>query len=110
MPPTWSSLFVPNGDGWTFAVRVTPKASRNAIAGVDADQHGKAVLKVKVTATPEDGKANAAVIKLLARNWKVAKGSISIVNGGTNRNKTLRITCGIAIRDGIVTQLEEMER
>jgi uncharacterized protein (TIGR00251 family) len=109
MPATRPSLFTPYDNGWIFPVRVTPKASRNSIAGLDRAQDGSTYLKVKVTAVPEDGKANAAVIKLLAKDWKVPKGSISVVRGDTSRNKTLKITCGLETHDHIITQLEKMD-
>jgi uncharacterized protein YggU (UPF0235/DUF167 family) len=48
-------------------------------------------LKVAVTAAPEDGKANAAVIALLAREWGVAKSAISVVAGATDRRKLVEI-------------------
>lgn len=70
-------------------MRVAPKASRNAVAGIGAD--GSAI-KVSVTAPPEDGKANAAVIKLLAKAWKVPKSSVSVATGAASRNKVLHVT------------------
>jgi len=109
MSLTPPSLFSPSEDGWTFAVRVTPKASRNSVTGLDRAQDGSALLKVKVTAVPEGGKANAALVKLLARDWKVPKGAISVVRGDTSRNKTLKITCGPETRDKIIIQLEKMD-
>lgn len=69
-------------------MRVAPKASRNAVAGIGAD--GSAI-KVSVTAPPEDGKANAAVIKLLAKAWKLPKSSISVAAGAASRNKVLHV-------------------
>ncbi|WP_322095984.1 DUF167 domain-containing protein [Pelagibius litoralis] len=52
---------------------------------------GATVLKVRVSAPPENGKANAAMIKLLARTWRLPKSSLSLVAGQTNRRKTLLI-------------------
>lgn len=69
-------------------MRVTPRASRNAVAGIGAD--GSAI-KVSVTAPPEDGKANAAVIKLLAKAWKVPKSSVTVAAGAASRNKVLHV-------------------
>ena len=65
--------FKPVADGVRVAVRLTPKASRNAIAGIAESGQGEAVLKVMVTAVPEAGKANEALIKLLAKEWGVAE-------------------------------------
>ena len=78
-------------DGVRLSVRLTPKASRNGIGAVAAEADGAAVLKVMVTVVPEDGKANAALIALLAKSWKIAKSSISITAGATDRRKTLFI-------------------
>ena len=83
--------FKPVADGVRVAIRLTPKASRNAIAGIAEAGQGEAVLKVMVTAVPEAGKANEALIKLLAKEWGVAKSSISLVAGATDRNKILHI-------------------
>jgi len=67
-------------------VRVQPKASANKILG----EHAGA-LKVSVTAAPEKGKANAAVIALLSKELRVPKSWIEITRGETTRIKTLRI-------------------
>jgi uncharacterized protein (TIGR00251 family) len=83
--------FKPVADGVRVAIRLTPKASRNAIAGIAEAGQGEAVLKVMVTAVPEAGKANEALIKLLAKEWGVAKYSVSLVAGATDRNKILHI-------------------
>lgn len=78
-------------DGVTVQLRVTPKASRAAVDGVIDDPTGGARLKVKVTTAPEGGKANAAVIKLLAKQWRLPAGAMSVIRGETDRNKLLRI-------------------
>lgn len=75
-----------------MAVRLTPKASRNAVQGIAEDADGAAVLKVQVTAVPEDGKANAALIKLLSKDWKLPKGAFAITAGATDRRKTLLVS------------------
>jgi uncharacterized protein YggU (UPF0235/DUF167 family) len=53
---------------------------------------GSAVLKVQVTAAPESGKANDALVKLLAKAWGMPRSALSIVSGATDRNKTLAVT------------------
>ncbi|MBV17465.1 MULTISPECIES: DUF167 family protein [Thalassospira] len=77
--------------GISLFVRLTPKASRNAIGDVVADASGQMQLRVSVTAVPENGKANQALIKLLAKAAKCPKSSIRIVSGLTDRNKKLLI-------------------
>lgn len=81
--------------GTRLAVRLTPKASRNGITGVVAEADGTAVLKVSVTAVPEAGKANAALVALLAKTWKLPKSAIAITAGSTDRRKTLMIDAAI---------------
>lgn len=75
-----------SGEGLIVSVRVQPKASANKILG----EHAGA-LKVSVTAAPEKGKANAAVIALLSKELRVPKSWIEITRGETTRIKTLRI-------------------
>lgn len=70
---------------------VAPKASRDRIEGVRPEADGGAVLRVSVTVAPEDGKANAAVVKLLAKAWRLPKSAFSIRVGATARRKVLFI-------------------
>ena len=67
-------------------VRVQPKAKRNSIEVVEGSK-----LKVYVTAAPEDGKANDAVVALLAKSLGVAKSHIRILRGHKSRDKLLDI-------------------
>ncbi|KGJ11763.1 DUF167 domain-containing protein [Paracoccus versutus] len=71
--------------GAEIAVRVTPRASRNAVI-LDGE-----AIRVTVTVVPEDGKANAAVVKLLAKALGVAKSRLVLVRGATARDKLFRI-------------------
>jgi uncharacterized protein (TIGR00251 family) len=72
-------------------VHLTPKASHNKIEGWTIDAKGQRVLRVKVTAVPEDGKANKALIQLLAKALHISKSSISLTRGETSRIKQLEI-------------------
>lgn len=72
-------------------MRLTPKASTNRIQGVMRDAGGACMLKAAVTAVPEKGKANAALIKLLAKAWSLPKTSLRVISGATDRNKVLHI-------------------
>ena len=78
-------------DGVRVSIRLTPKAGRNRIDGPVRDADGNMALKASVTAVPEDGKANAALIKLLAKEWGVAKTRISVASGATDRRKILHL-------------------
>jgi hypothetical protein len=85
------SPFRPATDGVTVSLRVTPKAGRNRIEGIVAEADGGQALKVAVTAAPEDGKANAAVIALLAKAWRVPRSSLSVIQGAGARRKVLHV-------------------
>ncbi len=84
--------FTPVDGGVRVAVRLTPKASRDAITGFADEADGGRVLKASVTAVPENGKANAALIKLLSKAWKVPKSSLDVIQGATDRRKTLMLS------------------
>lgn len=75
----------------TIRLRVVPRGPYDRIQGTMPDAEGKPVLKVIVTAPPEDGKANAAVIKLLAKAWRLPRTAFSVKVGATDRNKVLFI-------------------
>ena len=81
-----------SGDDVLLAVRAQPGASQNRIVGVVADADGNERLKVQVTAPPEDGKANAAIIKLLATAMRVPKSACTVTVGHTSRNKTIAVS------------------
>lgn len=71
----------------TFAVKVQPRAKRDAILGELGD-----ALKVSLTAPPVEGRANEACIKFLAEFLKVPRSSITIASGQNSRRKLIRIT------------------
>jgi len=70
-------------------VYLQPKSSRNEIVGPYRDG-----IKVKVTAPPVEGKANEALLRLLAKAWRIAPSQIEIVRGHQAREKTLRVKGG----------------
>jgi len=72
-------------------LKVTPKASRNRCERLERDAEGVLRLRVAVTAAPEKGKANKAVITLLAKALGLAKGTLAVSTGETGRLKTLDI-------------------
>lgn len=74
----------------TLCVKVTPKAKFERIKKETAAD-GTVIYKVYVTVAPEDGKANDAVIKLLAKALGTAKSNLTITRGHTSRIKTIRI-------------------
>ena len=77
--------------GVRVRLKVTPKAKRAQFGGLLDEPDGEKALKVAVTAAPEGGKANEAVIALLAKEWGVAKSAVSVVAGATDRRKLVEI-------------------
>ena len=75
----------------SFHVRLTPKGGRDAVEGWEAASDGSEHLKARVSAPPEDGKANAALLALLAKALGVPKSAIQIVAGESARLKTIAI-------------------
>jgi uncharacterized protein (TIGR00251 family) len=71
-----------------LSIRVIPRSSQNAYIGKMADGRHK----IKVTAAPVDGKANDAVIGLLAKQFHVSKSQIEICSGHTTKDKRVRIS------------------
>lgn len=78
-------------EGLRLFIRLTPKAGRDAIEGLKPTADGGAEVAAKVTAVPEKGKANAALLKLLAKALKLPAGSLQIVAGETDRHKQVLI-------------------
>ncbi len=63
-----------------------PKASNNAIVGLQGEN-----VKIRITAPPIEGKANAHLVKFLAKQFGVAKSAVSILSGELGRQKRVRI-------------------
>jgi uncharacterized protein (TIGR00251 family) len=72
--------------GATFALRVHPRARRNAIAGEVGN-----VLKLDLTAPPAEGRANEACIRFFADLLEVPRSSVTIAAGQNSRNKIIRV-------------------
>ncbi|MEP0520375.1 MAG: DUF167 domain-containing protein [Hyphomicrobiales bacterium] len=71
-------------------MRVTPNASANRIK-IETLHDGATLVRVYVTVVPEGGKANTAVLKLLAKELGVSKSNLSIIRGQTDRNKLIKL-------------------
>ena len=84
-------------------LKVSPKASRNAITGFMGE-----VLKVSVTAAPERGKANAAVEELLAQALALPLSAVKVVGGHTSKTKRIEVAglSDVALRQRLCTILE----
>jgi hypothetical protein len=79
--------------GVTFAVKIHPRAKRNAITGELGD-----ALKVCLTAPPIDGRANEACIKFFAKLLKVPRSSVTIASGHASRAKVIRVS-GVSAKE-----------
>lgn len=75
---------IPNGV--TIAVKVQPRAKKNAITGTVGD-----ALKLALTASPVEGRANEAVVEFFAKLFRVPRSSVTIAAGATSRNKVVRV-------------------
>jgi len=81
-----------------LTVRVTPRGGRDAVDGWGADEAGRPVLKLRVSAAAAEGAANAAVVQLVAKQLGVPKSCVAIVRGQTARVKQLEIS-GVGAAD-----------
>ena len=72
--------------GISFAVKVHPRARKNAVTGIVGD-----ALKLALTAPPVEGRANQAVIEFFAELFAIPRSSVTIASGETSRNKIVRI-------------------
>lgn len=92
------------GDAWaaesggvSLYVRLTPKGGRDALEGVEALADGRSVLKARVRVAPENGRANEALIALIASALRAPKSAVSIRAGETSRVKTVFVAGDPAI-------------
>ncbi len=82
-----SCLRISERDGAvTVDIQVKPRSSREAVGPVQADR-----LLVAVNAPPVDGKANEAVVRVLAETFGISRSAVSIVRGETGKKKTVRL-------------------
>ena len=86
-------LVLDSPTGATFAIKVHPRARKNAISG----ELGNA-LKLSITAPPVEGRANDACVEFFAKLLKVPRSSVTIASGLTSRNKMIHVA-GISAED-----------
>ena len=82
-----------SGGGVTFAVKVHPRAKKNAITGELGD-----ALKLSLTSPPVEGRANDACIEFFAKLLKVPRSSVTIASGQRSRAKLIRVA-GISVEE-----------
>ena len=85
--PVWHA----ERDGVRLAVRLQPGAKAARIDGVVTDAEGGRMLKVRVAAPPADGKANAALVALLAKTLNIPKSAVTIRSGHGAKAKVLHL-------------------
>jgi uncharacterized protein len=95
-----------HAEGARAALKVTPRAASRDVQGVEVDGAGQAHLAVRVSAPPEAGKANAALIRLLAKRWQVPQRDLAVVRGAGARRKTLQI---YGSPDAVIARLAAIE-
>lgn len=78
---------MPEPSSAVIRVRVQPRASRDEIVGWRED-----TLRLRVSAPPLEGRANDAVVELIARTAGVARSAVSVVAGERGRDKLVRVT------------------
>lgn len=89
--PADRGWFTRRSDGVRVSIKVTPRAAHGSIKGVETDARGDAYLAVRVAAPPENGKANAEAVRLLARRLGVANRDFRVVHGMSGRRKVLHL-------------------
>ncbi len=91
--------------GVSFAVKVQPRARKNAVSGMVGD-----ALKVALTAPPVEGRANQAVIEFFADLFQIPRSSVTIASGVSSRNKVVRIAgmSRAAVEQRLMAILEEV--
>jgi uncharacterized protein len=92
--------------GARVSLKVTPRAPTDSLRGIEVDGAGRQHLVVRVSAPPEAGKANAALIRLLARRWRIPQSAMEVVSGAGARRKVLQIS---GSPDALVARLVAIE-
>jgi uncharacterized protein (TIGR00251 family) len=83
--------FAATAGGVRVAIRLTPRARADQLEGIVRGADGAAMLKASVTAPPAEGRANDALLALLAKSWGVPRRDLAIVGGAKSRNKTVHV-------------------
>ncbi len=92
-------------NGLELRVRLTPRGGRDTVDGIDILSDGSVVLKLRVRAAPQDGEANEAARKVLAKALRMATSSITLEAGATSRVKTLLIAGNPVALEAALTEI-----
>jgi uncharacterized protein (TIGR00251 family) len=88
--------YTPDGDGLRLAVRLTPRARRDEVAGVIDAGDGRPALSIRLAAPPVEGAANQALIAFLSSALGLPKSAVSIASGEKSRLKIVRLDGAVA--------------
>lgn len=83
--------YIAESGGVRLAIRLTPRAHRNAVDGIEPGGDGRAVLRLRLVAPPVEGAANIALIAFLADALALRKSDITLRSGHTSRTKILHL-------------------
>jgi uncharacterized protein len=92
--------------GARVALKVTPRAGSSRVRGIEVNGAGRAYLAVRISAPPEAGNANAVLIRLLARRWRMPQRDLELVSGASARHKVLHVH---GSPDALVARLRALE-
>jgi uncharacterized protein (TIGR00251 family) len=95
-----------HAEGARVALKVTPRAAASRVQGVEVNGAGQAHLAVRISAPPEAGRANAVLIRLLARRWRIPQRELELVSGAGARHKVLHVH---GSPDALVARLRAIE-
>src|SRR6202030_1520840 len=93
LPPTsfTEAPFAAESGGVRVAIRLTTRARIDRLDGIARAADGAPMLKASVTAPPAEGRANDALLALLAKSWGVPRRDLALVSGAKSRNKTVHV-------------------
>jgi hypothetical protein len=87
-----AKFFIPVKEGIQCYLKINPNSFTNKIDSLLEGEYGHKILRISVTALPEQGKANIMVIELLAKQWKLKKSQIKVKKGKSSRDKLIHIS------------------
>ena len=99
-------IFDRDSRGLTLHIRLTPNAAKDALEAWRAASDGSVHLAARVRAIPEKGRANAALVALLAKQLAIPKRDVDVIRGATSRLKTVRIAVEGAALQPVTALLE----
>lgn len=91
MTPGAEDRFQEHAEGLLLRVRVSPGAKQTRLEGWETDAEGRPRLRLRISVPPQKGKANAAVLKLLAGAFGLRQNQLRLVSGESGRSKTVLI-------------------